>query len=382
MSKPFLIDVSPIYDLLQAMALVAQPPQGQDRWDGWARETAAAMEPGQAQQLARWFNDEWPLGTACAALVPTITGEHTISAFLDALARLPVPDFLRLMVTCGELTISPPLAASDLLALVGRHRAAQAYVDRYLGLTGRVRTSLIQLATQPEVARSELLELFGVFAETIFARIEPPLREERDAGGEALAKAAYLLPDAVPEWMSWTGDYSPAALAPSVMLTDRVVTYYHELDRSLFDDMRYEPLVSMVGTRRILASSGHARRSGRLRLPALPSPDPVDRWAQVYTALADPSRLRIARLLLERPRYGQELATLLKMSGATISHHVGELSKAGILRLERRGRRTYFHIESEALLALLDESRRYLFVDVPGDTTETTTTNPKDEATS
>lgn len=381
MSKPFLIDVSPIYDLLQAMALVAQPPQGQGRWDSWARETAAAMESERAQRLARWFNDEWPLGIACAALVPTITGEHTISAFLDALARLPVPDFLRLMVTCGELTVSPPLAASDLLALVGNRHAAQAYTDRYLGLTGRARTSLIQLVARPEVARSELLDLFSVFAETIFAGIEPSLREERDAGGEALAKAAYRLPDAVPEWMNWTGDYSPVALAPCVMLTNRVVTYYHELDRSLFDGMRYEPMVSMVGTQRILASSGRGRRSGRLRLPALPSPDPVDRWAQVYTALADPSRLRIARLLLERPRYGQELATLLHMSGATISHHVGELSKAGILRLERRGQRTYFHIQSEALRALLDESRRYLFADAPDDTIETTT-NPKDEATS
>lgn len=378
MSKPFLIDVSPIYDLLQAMALVAQPPQGQNRWDAWAREAAAAMEPGRAQQLARWFNDEWPLGTACAALVPTITGEHDIPAFLESLEHLPVHDFLRLMVTCGELTVSLPLAASDLLALVGNRHAAQAYVDRYLGLTGRVRTSLIQLVTQPEVARGELLSLFGVFAETVFARIEPSLREERDAGGEALAKANYLLPDAVPEWMSWTGDYSPAVLAPCVMLADRVVTYFHELDRSLFDGMRYEPLVSMVGTRRILSSSGHARRSGRLRLPALPSPDPVDRWAQAYTALGDPSRLRIVRLLLERPRYGQELASLLNMSGATISHHVGELSKAGILRLERRGQRTYFHIQSEALLALLDESRRYLFTTLP----DPATTDAKDEASS
>jgi len=101
MTIPFTIDVSPVYDLLQAMALVAQPPQGQDRWDAWARETAATIDPARAQQLARWFNDEWPLGTACAALVPTITGDHDTPAFLAALERLPVPDFLRLMVTCG-----------------------------------------------------------------------------------------------------------------------------------------------------------------------------------------------------------------------------------------------------------------------------------------
>jgi DNA-binding transcriptional ArsR family regulator len=381
MATPFIVDVSPIYDLLQAMALIAQPPQGQGRWDSWARETAATTDPSSTQQLARWFNGEWPLGVACVALVPTITGEHDIPGFLAALEHLPVPDLLRLMVTCGELVVSPPLGANHLLALVGNRRAAQAYVDRYIGLTGRGRFSLIQLVTDPESARRELLDLVGVFATSAFAKVGPSLREERAAAGEALIQAAYQLPDAAPEWLSWTGDYSPAVLAPSVLLADNVVTYYHELDRSLFDGMAYEPLISLVGTGRVLAPSQRVRRSGRLRPSTLPSPDPIDRWAQVYTALADPSRLRIIRLLIERPRYGQELARLLDMSGATISHHVGELSKAGILRLERRGQRTYFQLQAQLLRALLDESRRYLFESVASDETENSA-RPKGEAPS
>ncbi|MGE5335755.1 MAG: ArsR/SmtB family transcription factor, partial [Nitrososphaerota archaeon] len=168
-------------------------------------------------------------------------------------------------------------------------------------------------------------------------------------------------------------------LAPASLAPDKTVAYYHELDQSLFDGMSYEPLISIVSARRLLAPPGSARRSGRLRAPALASPEPIERWARVYSALADPSCLRIIHLLVEHPRYGGELAALLGMSGATVSHHVSTLSKAGILHRERRGQRVYFHIQSEAMLSLLDESRRYLFQSDPS-----SEMNPdmKDETTS
>lgn len=372
MNIPFRVDVSPAYDLLLGLWFVAQPPQGQDRWESWARATAATMKPSQRHQLARWFSGVSSAGMACIALVPPITGEHTIPAFLAALEHLPLPDFLRLMVTRGELAVMPPLAASELLALVGHRRAAQEYVDRYIGLAGRERSHLIQLISEPEPARRQLFDLLSDFAETSFAAIEPSLLDERIAAGDRLRERAYALPDAPPEWLHWTGEYSPAVLAPAVLLADSQLAYYHELDRSLFDGMSYEPLISVVGTQRIFAAPGRSRRSGRLRTPAPPSPAPIERWAHLYGALADPSRLRIVRLLLESPRYGGELAALLGMSGATISHHIGELSKAGILQHERRGQRIYLHIQPEAMTALLDESRRYLF-------TRDTPSNPKAE---
>jgi ArsR family transcriptional regulator, arsenate/arsenite/antimonite-responsive transcriptional repressor len=384
---PFTVDVSPVYDLLFGMALVARAPQGQERWDIWAREAAAKLAPERFQHLARWFNDESPLGTACVAILPTITGEHSIPAFLAALERLPRPDFLRVMLTSGALTKMPPLGANDLLALVDDRRAAQRYVDRYIGLTGRPRSHMIQLVAEPEAARHDLLDLLSEFAETSFDAIAPSLADERVAAGKHLSAAAYQLRGAPPEWLSWVRDesaFTPAVLAPAVLLGSRMAAYYHELDRSLFDGVVFEPLISVVGTARLFAGSGSTHRSGRVRASPLPSPDPVDRWAQMYAALADPSRLRIVRLLIERPRYGQELATLLGMSGATISHHVGELSKAAILRLERRGQRTYFQIQAESLRALLDESHRYLFENTLDASTENAspirTRDPRDEA--
>jgi DNA-binding transcriptional ArsR family regulator len=374
MATPFVVDVSPVYDLLQAMTLLAVTPHGRGRWEKTAREEAAALDEGERRRLRRWFGGGSTLGAACVAIAPIVAGEHTIPAFLATLEGLPLPDFLRLMVSSGELAVMPPLAASDLLALVGDRRAATGYVDRYLGLTGRARSHLIQLLVEPEPARRELLALLSTFAETVFAPLESSLTDERRAAGERLAAARYSLPDAPPPWLSWIGDLSPAVVAPAVLLGDRAATYYHELDRSLFDGMAYGPLISIAGVERALSPPGHTRRSGRARPPALASSDPIERWAQIHAALGDPTRLRIVRLLVERPRYGQELAGLLRMSGATISHHVNELSKAGVLRLERRGQRTYFLIQPETLALLLDESRRYLFSEIP--------TEPKDEESS
>ena len=371
MATPFVVDVSPAYDLLQAITLVAVAPHGRGRWEKTVWEAGAALDESERWRLARWFGGGSALGSACVAVVPIVAGEHTIPAFLATLEALPLPDFLRLMVSSGELAVTPPLATDDLLALVGQRRAAVAYVDGYLGLTGRPRSHLMQLLTNPEPARRELLAVLSSFAETVFAALEPSLSDERAEAGERLAAAQYRLPDAPPPWLSWIGEHSPAVVAPSVLLGDHAATYYHELDRSLFDGMAYEPLISIVGTGRMLAPEGQARRSGRMRPPALASADPIERWAQIHAALGDPTRLRIVRLLVERPRYGQELAALMGMSGATISHHVGELSKAGILRLERRGQRTYFLVQPETLAQLLDESRRYLFAETPAD--------PKDE---
>jgi DNA-binding transcriptional ArsR family regulator len=56
-------------------------------------------------------------------------------------------------------------------------------------------------------------------------------------------------------------------------------------------------------------------------------------------ALADPVRLRIVSLVLQRDPQGVrnlELVERLGLSDATISHHLGLLARAGLLRRERR----------------------------------------------
>jgi DNA-binding transcriptional ArsR family regulator len=58
----------------------------------------------------------------------------------------------------------------------------------------------------------------------------------------------------------------------------------------------------------------------------------------VLRALGDPTRLRLLRLLSAEPRSPQSLASELKLSLPTVSHHMRELRVAGLVRIELAGK--------------------------------------------
>lgn len=54
--------------------------------------------------------------------------------------------------------------------------------------------------------------------------------------------------------------------------------------------------------------------------------------AQLFKALGHPARLLILNLIRTKPRHGQELAAILNLKPATISHHLAKLTEVGLLR--------------------------------------------------
>ena len=79
-------------------------------------------------------------------------------------------------------------------------------------------------------------------------------------------------------------------------------------------------------------------------------------------ALADGNRLRILRLLMDRPRCVCELQAALGIAQPTVSKHLGILEEAGWVDKQRQGRNfIFYHLIAEkhpedhhaALLALL-----------------------------
>lgn len=72
-------------------------------------------------------------------------------------------------------------------------------------------------------------------------------------------------------------------------------------------------------------------------------------------ALADPARVKIVSLLFGSPA-GQEnsgdLAAALELTESTVSHHLTQLRKAGLVESERRGMNVYHRPHREALAAL------------------------------
>ena len=57
--------------------------------------------------------------------------------------------------------------------------------------------------------------------------------------------------------------------------------------------------------------------------------------AALFKALGHPVRLLILNLVKMRPRHTQELATILTLNPATVSFHLSQLSKAGLLESEK-----------------------------------------------
>lgn len=70
-------------------------------------------------------------------------------------------------------------------------------------------------------------------------------------------------------------------------------------------------------------------------------------------ALADPARVKIVSLLFSS---GEEtsggLAAALELSESTVSHHLGQLRKAGLLISDRRGMNVFHRAKPDALQAL------------------------------
>jgi len=73
-------------------------------------------------------------------------------------------------------------------------------------------------------------------------------------------------------------------------------------------------------------------------------------------ALADPVRVKLVSLLLAEDADGVrniDLAIRFGLSDATISHHLGQLHRAGFLARERSGTSIYYRLNRDALDALV-----------------------------
>lgn len=96
----------------------------------------------------------------------------------------------------------------------------------------------------------------------------------------------------------------------------------------------------------------------------------LERLSGVFAALANPNRLRMYQLLRERELACEaaevespaperccnvgELAAKLNISAATVSHHLKELNRAGLIETSRRGRFVYCAIDEDQVERLQD----------------------------
>jgi biotin operon repressor len=81
----------------------------------------------------------------------------------------------------------------------------------------------------------------------------------------------------------------------------------------------------------------------------------LDARAALFQALGNPARLLILNLVQMRPRHGEELAAILGLAPATISHHLAKLTGVGLLVSEKDQYYQTYSLVGDTLHKTLDE---------------------------
>lgn len=92
----------------------------------------------------------------------------------------------------------------------------------------------------------------------------------------------------------------------------------------------------------------------------------LEKRAALFKALGHPVRLLILNLVQAKPRHGEELAMILFLNPATVSHHLSQLVEAGLLTSHKD---QYYQTYSLLPTALQKSLRELIFLpqgDLPG----------------
>lgn len=75
----------------------------------------------------------------------------------------------------------------------------------------------------------------------------------------------------------------------------------------------------------------------------------VDTLLGFFKALSDANRLKIVALLAQEPLSVEQLAEMLDLNSSTVSHHLGKLSKAGLVTAKAEGYYNVYQLELKTL---------------------------------
>ncbi len=80
-----------------------------------------------------------------------------------------------------------------------------------------------------------------------------------------------------------------------------------------------------------------------------------DKLCRTLRTIGDLRKFEILKLLAESPKYGQQLASLLDISTATVSHHMSLLMESGFVEIKRDANRIYYALNKKKLRDFIDE---------------------------
>ncbi len=93
------------------------------------------------------------------------------------------------------------------------------------------------------------------------------------------------------------------------------------------------------------------------RAPAAALEPPLDRAVQAAKAVAHPARLRLLAMLRDGPLCVCQMTAVLKLATSTVSGHLLELKRGGLVAEEKRGKWVEYRLRAGGPFArLLDEA--------------------------
>ena len=97
----------------------------------------------------------------------------------------------------------------------------------------------------------------------------------------------------------------------------------------------------------------------------LPPDQVVERIADTFKTLSDPTRVRILYLLSQTELCVHDLAQILGVSQPAASHHLRLLRMLRLVRTRRVGRATYYALDDEHVVQLFNCSYDHVMHDLP-----------------
>jgi DNA-binding transcriptional ArsR family regulator len=312
------VNESVCYDLLYSLRVLYNA-RSFPRLRRWATNTRAAMpEPLYAEGAFFFQGHDSGVGLGAMRFIPELPPAAGPSALISAMRKTDSRDLaLDLLESSGEL---PPdrLDAFRRLLTSGVSESKLASVLR--GLPAARREHFKVVLTDPADVQKRLTGLLEAYHKTIFVRLIPDLRAPLAEAAATALKTLDVM-STVDAIERVTGGYTISSELPLRKITLAPSVFVYPYTGVRLDERRGQALI-VYGAPSTLAGAN--------------DPAPVDATlVRALKALAGENRLRLFRLVVQKPRYGTEVVELLGLSQPTIHHHVAQLSAAGLIRQER-----------------------------------------------
>lgn len=188
--------------------------------------------------------------------------------------------------------------------------------------------------------------------------------EYRDYLAYIMEKAGKLFLEKYESIKHYIGWFSSSVNEPFNADSAKFIKENYDIELSEYVDTLFlQPTIMMCNTTKYLMNFSSENEDDFMYVGVLFEPlkeitsDSTleDKLCRGLRTLGDMRKFEILKLLAESPKYGQQLAKLLDISTATVSHHMSMLIECGFVEIKRNSNRIYYVLNNKKLRAFIDD---------------------------